>query len=44
MVHNPGGDWHPGKGDNPKYTNINFHPVISVNDITKLMEGGQPNG
>ena len=17
MVHNPGGDWHPGKGDNP---------------------------
>ena len=19
MVHNPGGDWHPGKGDNPRY-------------------------
>ena len=20
MVHNPGGDWNPGRGDNPKYT------------------------
>ena len=20
MFHNPGGDWHPGKGDNPNYT------------------------
>ena len=20
MVHNPGGDWHPGKGDNPSCT------------------------
>ena len=19
MVHNPGGDWNPGRGDNPKY-------------------------
>ena len=19
MVHNPGGDWHPGRGDNPRY-------------------------
>ena len=19
MVHNPGGDWHPGRGDNPSY-------------------------
>ena len=19
MVHNPGGDWHPGRGDNPTY-------------------------
>ena len=19
IVHNPGGDWHPGKGDNPTY-------------------------
>ena len=21
MVHNPGGDWHPGRGDNPKCIN-----------------------
>ena len=20
MFHNPGGDWHPGRGDNPRYT------------------------
>ena len=20
MVHNPGGDWNPGRGDNPIYT------------------------
>ena len=19
MFHNPGGDWHPGRGDNPRY-------------------------
>ena len=23
MVHNPGGDWHPGKGDDPKYITSN---------------------
>ena len=22
MSHDPGGDWHPGKGDNPTYTII----------------------
>ena len=22
MVHNPGGDWHPGRGDNPIYIYI----------------------
>ena len=22
MVHNPGGDWHPGRGDNPNYTEL----------------------
>ena len=22
MVHDPGGDWNPGKGDNPRYPGI----------------------
>ena len=32
MVHNPGGDWHPGKGDNPRYIylheNHQFQPNV----------------
>ena len=23
---NPGGDWHPGRGDNPKYKHLICHP------------------
>ena len=25
MFHNPGGDWNPGRGDNPKYSYNNHH-------------------
>ncbi len=32
MVHNPGGHWHPGKGDNPRYY---------VNRIRKFQIFGQ---
>ena len=24
MVHNPGGDWNPGRGDNPTYINTHL--------------------
>ena len=30
MVHNPGGDWHPGRGDNPIYAQ-NYVALIPLN-------------
>ena len=40
MVHNPGGDWHPGRGDNPSKNEENmfesFHPVIFSSEIPTL--------
>ena len=30
MFHNPGGDWNPGRGDNPKYSNLPSLMVFPV--------------
>ena len=28
MVHNPGGDWNPGQGDNPSYLMCNVEFLL----------------
>ncbi len=42
MFHNPGGDWHPGRGDNPTY----FSPNIAFFSgwLTDLDPHGAPFG
>ena len=39
MVHNPGGDWHPGRGDNPSYR-VPRMPVMTR--IMKHLQVGNP--
>ena len=42
MVHNPGGDWHPGKGDNPTYMFVDSlaHGGTSVASVSKTSSAG----
>ena len=36
-IDHPGGDWHPGQGDNPKSTNIQFNIHNTHTHIILLM-------
>ena len=40
MVHNPGGDWHPGQGDNPNYDDDDFFLAspLKINGWNIIME------
>ncbi len=33
MVHNPGGDWHPARGDNPTYPCVGSISQVDPSDI-----------
>ncbi len=33
MVHNPGGDWHPGRGDNPIYIKKVYMAIWNISTL-----------